>query len=109
MPTWLANGPGKGRPKGSLNKTTLLQREVAEKVLGKPGTPEFEEFIASQRKQILLGILPPVILQMWMHYLVGKPKETIEVQGEVTTEKVVREVIHLPDADKVDETSDAVH
>lgn len=87
--------PGPGRPKGSVNKTTSRQKVFAARVLGVPGTPEFEEFIASTRKQLLNGFLPPGIFALILHYAYGKPKETIEVQGEVTIEKIVREVVHV--------------
>ena len=94
-PGYRFGGAGPGRPKGRANNLTLQQRAVAEMVLGKPGTPEFDEFVQSQRKQALAGILPPAILQTWLYYLTGKPKETIEVEGTVTVEKIVREVINV--------------
>jgi hypothetical protein len=72
--------PGPGRPAGRKNNITVQQRAVAEMVLGKPGTPEFDEFVLSQRKQALAGILPPGILQLWMFYLLGKPIERVEVK-----------------------------
>lgn len=59
---------------------TKQQHAVAEMVLGKPGTPEFDEFVKSQRVQALAGLLPPVILQTWLHYLIGKPLDRVEVK-----------------------------
>ena len=99
--------PGPGRPKGSVNKTTRDQKAFAARVLGEPGTPEFEEFVAVTRKQLIAGILPPAITSLILHYAYGKPKETVEVSGEVTVEKIVREVISLPHEEQP--TIDAVH
>lgn len=56
-------------------------------VLGKPGTPEFDDFVKSQRVQLLAGILPPAIVLQWMNYLMGKPIERVEVKD--TTDDVV--------------------
>ena len=67
----------------------------AARVLGEPGTPEFDAFVDSTRKQLLAGILPPAITALILHYAYGKPKETIEVEGSVTVEKIVREVINV--------------
>lgn len=98
---------GPGRPKGLKNKATLQQREVAEMVLGKRDSPEFQQFIASQRTQLLAGILPPAILQLWLYYLLGKPKETVDVQGTISVEKVVREIVRVPN--EIEEHVDAIH
>lgn len=76
-------------------------------VLGKPGTPEFDEFVQSQRKQLLAGVLPAPIVLQWLNYLTGKPKETIEVEGTVTVEKIVREVIRVPQDEP--QQIDAIH
>lgn len=91
------HGPGPGRPKGRKNTLTLQQRAVAEMVLGKPGTPEFDEFVRAQRRDILAGILPPPLVALWMHYLLGKPKETIELDGVVDINEVRRVVVSLDD------------
>ena len=93
-PNW-GRQAGAGRVKGTPNKTTTAQKAFAARVLGEPGTPEFDAFVDSTRKQLLAGILPPAITALILHYAYGKPKETIEVEGNVTVEKIVREVINV--------------
>jgi hypothetical protein len=95
--------PGPGRPKGSVNKTTLAQKAFASRVLGDPGTPAFDEFVASTRKQLLAGILPPVILTLILHYAYGKPKETVEVQGGLEVTEVRRVVVRASATDFLDQ------
>ncbi len=65
-------------------------------VLGEPGTPEFDEFVAAERKSALNGLMPPGVKTLWMHYLLGIPKVSVEVESSVTIEKIVREVIDVP-------------
>jgi hypothetical protein len=50
-------------------------------VLGEPGTPEFDEFVKSERADWKAGTMHPGVKQMWMHYLVGKPTERVEHSG----------------------------
>lgn len=68
-----------GRPKGIANKTTQLQREIAERIFGKVGTPEFEAFIAAERKSLMDGTMPPQIKQYWLHCGYGKVVDRVEV------------------------------
>lgn len=88
------HGAGPGRPKGLLNKSTVKQRELAEMILGKPGTPAFDEFVAKQRIAMLSGDMAPAILQTLLYYLAGKPTERIEVKdttpdiSDVTAEEL---------------------
>ena len=107
VPKW-GRQNGAGRTKGTPNKTTTAQRAFASRVLGEPGTPEFDAFVDSTRKQLLAGILPPAITALILHSAYGKPKETVEVEGSVTVEKIVREVIRVPDEQST-HTEDAVH
>ena len=74
------HGPGPGRPKGSITKQTLKQREFAEMILGKPGTIEFDEYIQTQRAQLLAGEMHPSIHNTLLHYAHGKPTERIEIK-----------------------------
>ena len=69
-----------GRPKGLQNKITVRQREVAAMVLGTPGTPEFDEFVSSERRAALAQTMAPQIKALWMHYLLGIPKVSVEVK-----------------------------
>jgi len=57
----------------------VLQRRLAHAILGKEGTPEYEEYVKAQRRLLLAGILPPNIHQLLLYYAVGKPTEQIEV------------------------------
>src|ERR1017187_5631553 len=92
--TW-GRAAGYGRVKGTPNKITARQREVAEMVLGKPGTPEFDEFVQAERRSALSGLMAPGVKTLWMHYLLGVPKVSVDVEGSVTIEKIVREVIDV--------------
>ena len=94
-PNW-GRQAGAGRTKGTPNKITQRQREVAAMVLGEPGTPEFAEFVAAERKAALDQSMAPAIKALWTHYLLGIPKVSVEVEGSVTIEKIVREVIDVP-------------
>lgn len=73
------SGPGPGRPKGLQNKITIRQREIAARVMGDIGTPEFDAFITKQREELMRGSMHPTIQSLWMHYFMGKPTERIEV------------------------------
>ena len=77
--TW-GRAAGYGRVKGTPNKITARQREVAAMVLGEPGTPEFAEFVAAERKAALEQSMAPAIKSLWMHYLLGIPKVSVEVK-----------------------------
>ena len=107
---WLFKGePGPGRPRGRANNITLQQRRVAAMVLGEPGTPEFDEFVAAERKSALNGLMPPGVKTLWMHYLLGIPKQQIEVSGDVTIEKIVREVIDVPAQSQDERRLESLH
>jgi hypothetical protein len=103
---WGEAGPG--RPKGRANNLTLRQREVAEMVLGKPGTPEFDEFVQAERRSALSGLMAPGVKTLWMHYLLGVPKVSVDVEGSVTIEKIVREVIDVLPSQQ-EERREALH
>ena len=78
-PNW-GRQNGAGRVKGTPNKLTLHARRVAEMVFGTPGTPEFDEFIAHERAAWKADTMHPAIKSLWMHHLLGKPKETVDVK-----------------------------
>lgn len=110
--------PRAGRPKGTANKITNLQRHVAEMVLGKPGTPEFETFIALEREALLTGTMDPRIKQLWMHYGYGRPVERIEVKETTEnldglTEEHLREralaLVKDQPLERMNESDDSVH
>jgi hypothetical protein len=100
---WTQAGPG--RPKGRQNNRTLQQKEFADRVLGAQGSPEFDEFVASVRQQLIAGSLPPAITTLLLHYAYGKPKEIVEVEGgPIEMIKIVRVVVD-PAAMNGDETA----
>lgn len=77
---------GRGRPKGSLNKSTIAVKEFAVSVVEDP------EYQASVRKRAIegkLGALEPVLY----YYAAGKPKEAVEHSGEVKLPAVIRHVL----------------
>jgi hypothetical protein len=75
-----------GRPKGVPNKTTQEVKAAARAIVDDPAYRE------SLIKRLHAGLAPHMEPLLW-HYAYGKPKETIEVEGTVTVEKIVREVI----------------
>jgi len=66
-----------GRPKGRLNNATLEIRDAARAFLADPDGQ------AALLMQYQRGELPPAVLQMFFHYAHGKPKETIDHQGQL--------------------------
>jgi hypothetical protein len=90
---------GQGRPKGRLADATIEVKAAARNLVDDP------EYRESLRKRLHAGLAPHMETLLW-HYAYGKPKETIEVEGTVTVEKIVREVI---DVIPQHEQLDAVH
>ena len=71
-----------GRPAGSQNKLTIIQRKVAGFVCYGPDgeTPDsVQEFAAQQRKEFLDGTMHPTVKLYWLYCLLGKPTEHIEL------------------------------
>ena len=71
-----------GRPLGSQNKLGIVQRKVAGFVCYGPDgeTPDnVKEFAAQQRKEFLDGTMHPTVKLYWLHCLLGKPTEHIEI------------------------------
>lgn len=95
------NGPGPGRPKGGLNKTTVEVRNLARAIVD---DPNYRESLVMRLKQ---GTAPQMETLLW-HYAYGKPKETVEVQGEnITIAKVVREIVDVEQREVATEIQDA--
>lgn len=103
---------GPGRPKGIPNKITLKQREFAEMILGKPGSIEFDEYIQTQRAQLLAGTMHPSIHTTLLHYAHGKPVERIEVKdttadiSNVTNEELRARALALASRITQDDTTE---
>jgi hypothetical protein len=74
---------GKGRPKGSKNKTTMKAGEYAREIL------EQEEHVAALKEQAKNGVgnasdqLPPATHKVLMSYGYGNPKDKIEIDVDV--------------------------
>jgi len=66
---------GKGRPPGSLNKTTREIRDAARAILDRP------EYRASLEKRLDAGRAPHMETLLH-HYAFGKPKELVEQSGD---------------------------
>jgi hypothetical protein len=67
---------GKGRPKGSQNKSTGEVRDLARALVN---DPEYRRNLDVRLKR---GKLAPMVESMLWHYAYGKPKETVEHTGE---------------------------
>jgi len=67
--------PPTGRP-----PNWVLQRRLAQSILGKEGTPEYKEYCETTRRHLLAGILPPAIYTLILHYGYGKPVEEIDLE-----------------------------
>jgi hypothetical protein len=57
----------------------ILQRRLAQAILGKEGTPEYKEYVATMRRHALAGVLAPALHQLFLYYGYGKPVEEIEI------------------------------
>jgi hypothetical protein len=96
---YFGNGrPGPGRPKGSVD---YISREVRAAARAIVDDPEYRTLLIARLK---VGEAPHMETLLW-HYAYGKPKETIEVEGNITVEKIVREVIHTTPQDVIDVTA----
>lgn len=73
--------PPRGRP-----PTWVLQRRLCQSIIGKEGTKEYTEYTNAMRKQVLAGVCPPAIHQLFLHYGYGKPVEEIEVVDKTPAE-----------------------
>jgi hypothetical protein len=92
---------GPGRPKGSVPKITQEVRAAARALLDDPAYKD------SLRTRLIAGTAPHMETLLW-HYSFGKPTERVEIEGTVTLEKIVREVIRAPESNDIIEI-DAVH
>lgn len=70
----------KGEQRGGRQPGYMAQRRLCEDILGKQGTKEYDEFVASTRRFLLAGVLPPGITTLLLHYGYGKPVDRIEVK-----------------------------
>jgi hypothetical protein len=68
------NGPGRGRPKGALNKATRDIKDIARGLLSN------EEYQRNLVKRLTRGTAGPVESLLYQ-YAFGKPKDTVELSG----------------------------
>jgi hypothetical protein len=76
------SGNREGRPKGALNKATREAKEFAEKFLCSPA------YRKSARERVLAGEANHLEV-LWHHYAFGKPKETVQIDGELPPFRLV--------------------
>jgi hypothetical protein len=65
-----------GRPKGVLNKRTREVKEFTRRFLTSPA------YVKNAEQRMLEGKAPHLEV-LWHHYAYGKPKETVQVDGQV--------------------------
>jgi len=63
---------GKGRPKGTLNRTAQEVREFSQRFV------QDEAYLANLKQRIFDGEAPHMETMLW-HHAYGKPKDTIEI------------------------------
>lgn len=90
---------GKGRPKGSLNKSTHIRQEILDGIFGAHGSEDEIETITILRRKLLDGSLAPPVAMFLMQHWLGVPKQKFEVTGQVNVTKVVREIVEPPSED----------
>lgn len=83
-----------GRPKGLPNRVTQDGRKYALRLITSA------KYRAKLREQLEAGILAPQLQQMLWSYAFGKPKETIEWQGDalITLQQLLVEVVNANSA-----------
>lgn len=78
---------GKGRPKGVLNKVTREIKDICSRLV------HDETYQVEFAARLHEGKLAPAIECMVWHYAFGKPKETVDIQGEIKVPPVVQFVL----------------
>jgi hypothetical protein len=66
-------GPGPGRPKGVQNKATVEHKEFLRGIL------ESQEYRDSLTRRLIRG--DPGLETLAHHYVLGKPKDTLSLEG----------------------------
>jgi hypothetical protein len=67
----------RGRPKGAINKATREIKDFARNILERP------EYVASLARRLDKGDAPHMETLLH-HYAYGKPREGMDVSGEIT-------------------------
>jgi len=71
------NGPGRGRPRGSKNRTTVEVREAAAGIVGSA------RYRAKLKARAEAGKLAPAVEVALWQYAYGKPREQVEAHVAV--------------------------
>lgn len=82
-----------GRAPGSIPNTTRQKREILDKIFGAPDTKERDDMMMCLRAQVMSGEMAPAVLVFLLTHLLGKPKERLELTGELGVTKIVREIV----------------
>lgn len=81
-----------GRPKGCENKATAEVRQWAQ------GIFKDDKVKKKTLELAQAGKLAPAIYNELLHYAYGKPKDTIEIEGQMTIARVARVIVDGSDA-----------
>jgi hypothetical protein len=85
-----------GRSKGTPNKATVEVRTLCQRLIEDP------EYQTRFKARLLEGALPPGVEQMVWGYAYGKPKETVELQGDAASpiQTIMRVIVDPRDASR---------
>jgi hypothetical protein len=103
----LANLRKPKQPHRGPRQSTIEKWAVVDMIFGEPDSPESIAMCASLRQQLMNGTLAPGIAVFLLGHWLGKVKDRIEVSGDMTLTKIVREIVdvrvsqqrELPDVD----------
>jgi hypothetical protein len=82
--TFTAGNPG--RPRGIQNKTTSELRSLARALVDDP------VYRTALQARLIEGSAGPIEILLW-HYAYGKPREVVEIQGELSINRIVRVIV----------------
>lgn len=81
LPKPVPGGPAI-KTQGMSTKLTMDQREFARRVLTAGQEGGQEEYEANLRKRMMAGLLAPQLEVLVLHYMYGKPQETVVVKSK---------------------------
>lgn len=81
---------GKGRPKGSLNKTTSAIRRLSTRLFDKP-------YWEAIKARLITGKVAPAVEVRLLAYAYGEPTKVLSLEGAVTVEDKRSVLAQLPD------------
>lgn len=80
--TGLRRGQSPGRPKGSVNKVTMVVRDLSHQLLNPAYFKKLQADVEAR------DLHPSVEIMLW-YYAFGKPKDTLQVKSGVEVLRVV--------------------